>query len=524
MPKYVLSYNNALNNKFFSKLNEKTQMIRKLNKCDTFTDRHEHTKEVVETCREIIYTKNINNIVNEDLLFCSAVLHDIGHTPFGHAGEEEINELFLTHDKIHYSESKPGMFKHNINSIRLMSELYIFKTLNDYVVMDSILKHSSVFPKEYNYYVFSDTNILKMNYVFRDIGLDNSSFLDLFIKEYIKHGCCKRGTRVVKDRTSCFSCSRNKYCFYKKDNLGKNDCLSLYLNYPYPLTLQGTVLYWADEISCFCSDLKDMFVFLKKYENKLSDVIPLSKIVAELSLLETTYPKNQLLLLVQDYCNLLIDNKMSFEKSYEEVKIKIKNIKNLLVSSIDITCELNNEISLNFSEIDGCLPLFSLKKDDLLVWKSIKKAIYQDVHSISYIKRTNKIGKKCIDALVKHYTNNFSDLVKDARDLLKINFIQKLAFAIHNMLSIKEEQCTQKKFITECFNAMKEKDFRIDHNTLLKNKFLSAYLNEDYSIKVSNLFKREIGYFVATLTEKDIKQLSNKYNIKKILNLPIKYA
>jgi dGTPase len=51
--------------------------------------------------------------VNEDLTECIALAHDIGHSPFGHAGEETLNELMRDH----------GGFDHNLQSVRWVEYL-----------------------------------------------------------------------------------------------------------------------------------------------------------------------------------------------------------------------------------------------------------------------------------------------------------------------------------------------------------------------------------------------------------------
>jgi len=70
--------------------------------------------------------------LNEDLTEAIALGHDLGHTPFGHAGEEVLNELL------------PGGFHHSEQSLRVVDKLeYDGKGLNlSFEVRDGILKHS----------------------------------------------------------------------------------------------------------------------------------------------------------------------------------------------------------------------------------------------------------------------------------------------------------------------------------------------------------------------------------------------
>ena len=188
--KLILDKANIQNFFAYSKLDNKTQMIRNIdniNKIYRFTDRKIHSDFVAEVAR-LIYKKKFSHIegLNLERLYNSALLHDIGHTPFGHACEEEINDQFLSNDKLHYSASKPGLFKHNVNSVKLISE-YFQVDGNNYVLIDSILKHSRTFPKNYNFKLFEDTNILKCNYIFDNIKFASSfvvnEFVDCFVSK-----------------------------------------------------------------------------------------------------------------------------------------------------------------------------------------------------------------------------------------------------------------------------------------------------------------------------------------------------
>ena len=66
-----------------------------------------------------------------------SLAHDLGHTPFGHAGEEELNDCMKNY----------GGFDHNIQTIRIVTILenryYNFKGLNlSYETLDGLLKHN----------------------------------------------------------------------------------------------------------------------------------------------------------------------------------------------------------------------------------------------------------------------------------------------------------------------------------------------------------------------------------------------
>ncbi len=91
-----------IHSKAFRRLMHKTQVFL-APEGDHFRTRLTHTIEVSQIARTIARALNLN----EDLTEAIALGHDLGHTPFGHNGEEVL-------DKIH-----PGGFKHNVQSLRV---------------------------------------------------------------------------------------------------------------------------------------------------------------------------------------------------------------------------------------------------------------------------------------------------------------------------------------------------------------------------------------------------------------------
>ena len=86
--------------KAFRRLKQKTQVFL-LPKGDHYRTRLTHTLEVSQNARTIAKALRLN----EELVEAIALGHDLGHTPFGHAGERALNEL------------RPGGFKHNEQSV-----------------------------------------------------------------------------------------------------------------------------------------------------------------------------------------------------------------------------------------------------------------------------------------------------------------------------------------------------------------------------------------------------------------------
>ncbi len=113
--------------KSFRRLKHKTQVFI-APAGDHFVTRLTHTLEVTQIARTIARALNLN----EDLTEAIALGHDLGHTPFGHIGEEMLNTLY-----------KKG-FKHNKHSLRVVDKLEKEgKGLNlTWEVRDGILNHS----------------------------------------------------------------------------------------------------------------------------------------------------------------------------------------------------------------------------------------------------------------------------------------------------------------------------------------------------------------------------------------------
>ncbi len=117
----------------FRRLEYKTQVFVN-HEGDMFRTRLTHTIEVAQIGRTIARSLN----VNEDLTEAIALAHDLGHTPFGHAGQDALNHCMRHHEG----------FEHNMQSLRIVDKLeerYAeFDGLNlTYETREGILKHCS---------------------------------------------------------------------------------------------------------------------------------------------------------------------------------------------------------------------------------------------------------------------------------------------------------------------------------------------------------------------------------------------
>jgi dGTPase len=121
----------------FRRLEYKTQVFVN-HEGDYYRTRLTHTLEVAQIARTIAAALRLN----ADLIEAIALAHDLGHTPFGHSGEEALDELM----------AKFGGFNHNLHGLRvvdILEEKYPdFPGLNlTWEVREGIVKHSSAFDK-----------------------------------------------------------------------------------------------------------------------------------------------------------------------------------------------------------------------------------------------------------------------------------------------------------------------------------------------------------------------------------------
>jgi len=118
----------------FRRLEYKTQVFVN-HEGDLFRTRLTHSLEVAQIARGIARTLGLN----EDLAEAVSLAHDLGHTPFGHAGQDALNECMREH----------GGFEHNLQSLRIVDVLeqrYAdFDGLNlCFETREGILKHCPV--------------------------------------------------------------------------------------------------------------------------------------------------------------------------------------------------------------------------------------------------------------------------------------------------------------------------------------------------------------------------------------------
>jgi len=130
---YARDRDRVIHSRAFRRLEAKTQVFT-TRYSDHFRNRLTHTLEVAQIARTVAGALHLNS----DLAEALALVHDIGHPPFGHAGERKLDELLRPHG---------GNFNHNLHALHLVEQFeqrYLdFPGLNlTFEVREGIVKHS----------------------------------------------------------------------------------------------------------------------------------------------------------------------------------------------------------------------------------------------------------------------------------------------------------------------------------------------------------------------------------------------
>ena len=130
---YARDRDRVIHSRAFRRLEAKTQVFT-TRYSDHFRNRLTHTIEVAQIARTVAGALGLNTELAEAL----ALVHDIGHPPFGHAGERKLDELMRPHG---------DRFDHNLHALRIVEQFeqrYLdFPGLNlTFEVREGIVKHS----------------------------------------------------------------------------------------------------------------------------------------------------------------------------------------------------------------------------------------------------------------------------------------------------------------------------------------------------------------------------------------------
>ncbi len=152
---FIRDIDKILHCPFYNRYADKTQVF-SFYKNDDITRRGLHVQLVSRIARTIGKALNLNL----DLIEAIALGHDIGHTPFGHAGENYLDELMNESIGLHFS--------HNIHSVRVLDRIYPYnitlQTLNGIASHNGEMEMSVYAPKPMNDFDEFDSEIEKCYY------------------------------------------------------------------------------------------------------------------------------------------------------------------------------------------------------------------------------------------------------------------------------------------------------------------------------------------------------------------------
>ncbi len=136
---YARDRDRIIHSRAFRRLEAKTQVFT-TRYSDHFRNRLTHTLEVAQIARTVAGALGLNTELAEAL----ALAHDVGHPPFGHAGEHKLDELMRAHG---------ASFNHNLHALRIVEQFeqrYLeFPGLNlTFEVREGIVKHSRDYSAE----------------------------------------------------------------------------------------------------------------------------------------------------------------------------------------------------------------------------------------------------------------------------------------------------------------------------------------------------------------------------------------
>ena len=131
-PAFVRDVEKILHSAYYNRYSDKTQVF-SLYRNDDLTRRALHVQLVSRSARTIGSALGLNL----DLIEAIALGHDLGHTPFGHAGERYLNDL--------YHERTGRFFNHNVHSVRVLDGLFNYNL--SLQTLSGILCHNGEFAR-----------------------------------------------------------------------------------------------------------------------------------------------------------------------------------------------------------------------------------------------------------------------------------------------------------------------------------------------------------------------------------------
>lgn len=151
-PAFVIDIERIMHIPYYNRYSDKTQVF-SLYKNDDISRRAIHVQYVSRIAR------NIGSMLglNQELIEAISLGHDIGHTPFGHAGERKLDEIYFGNTGKH--------FNHNIHSARVLDKIFplnlTLETLDGIICHNGEIELEKYQPHEYHEFKILDEKIEK---------------------------------------------------------------------------------------------------------------------------------------------------------------------------------------------------------------------------------------------------------------------------------------------------------------------------------------------------------------------------
>lgn len=264
-PAFVRDIEKIIHSPYYNRYTDKTQVF-SFYRNDDISRRGYHVQLVARIAR------SIGNVLglNENLIEAIALGHDMGHTPFGHAGERILNRI--------YREKTGRYFNHNVHSVRVLDS--IFERNISLQTLDGIICHNGEFVQQ----------------EYRPRKLNGFEEFDSMVEE----------------------------CYVEKEAVGRL----------VPSTLEGCVVRICDMIAYIGKDRQDAVQagLIKDLSSftECSIGVANAEMINNLSvnLMENSYGKDYILMDNQYYEDIKLAKRENYEKIYfnEELNDKYDNI------------------------------------------------------------------------------------------------------------------------------------------------------------------------------------------------------
>ena len=452
-----------------------------------------HTNDVNNVSKDV--AKHIESIsvykISDKRLETMVQWHDVGHCPYGHAGEELLNQLISENDDFYYDSFFSG-YKHNLLSAKILLDE---KKNISWDVIDGVIKHSSTLTKNFNISKVQEYNLLKLNYIFRCSKTQNynKSWYHFIRNFYYNFTCDQCNTQKLplnkpgnhqlnnskislcnRDRKDCFCC----VCKENEGDVNKN--IARYLLYPYSLTFEGEILRISDEISGLTKDLYYYFEYVSKSAKEKMHIIR-SKILNTVEILKAKFEDTSTTEFLNCFYSIIENAEDKTSKMDEIIKYLVNKI---VVSNNIIEVEAtkrHNDISSYMSIADGkCKPLISFDAETEIIFNSLKSSIYGVIHNDKIIKEDNAEGEKLLKCAFEKFYNEPEPFFKISENAEIADDLSKMTKSI---ALLKGNICD-----------------KIQHSK-------DAFSQENDTSKLLNAYRREIAFYIAKMTEEDLAKI-----------------